>query len=75
MPTRTLASIMARLTVEQLDDAIDALALGAESYTLPNGTSVKRTSLNDLRALRADRKTQQDDAEGGLVAQYVEFGR
>jgi hypothetical protein len=64
---------MPRLTVAELDDAIDALALGAESYTLPNGTSVKRTSLKDLRDLRADRKAQEDDSEGGIVAQYVEF--
>ena len=64
---------MARLTVEQLDDAIDALALGAESHTMPNGTTVQRTRLNDLRALRADRKAQEDDAVGGLVTQNIEF--
>lgn len=66
---------MARLTVEQLDDAIDALATGAESYTLPNGVTVKRTGLKDLRELRQFRKATEDDAEGGIVSQNVSFGR
>lgn len=62
------------LTVAQLDDAIDALALGAESYTLPNGVSVQRTKLRDLLVLREQRKAQEDDAEGGIVSQYASFG-
>jgi hypothetical protein len=63
------------LTVAQLDEAIDALALGAESYTLPNGTSVSRTKLKDLLELRKLRKAQEDGSEGGIVPQYVEFTR
>lgn len=62
------------LSVAALDAAIDALALGAESYTLPNGLQVKRTSLSDLLKLREIRKAQEDDAEGGIVPQLVEFG-
>lgn len=63
------------LSVAELDDAIDALALGAESYTTPSGLTVKRTGLKDLLELRKLRKAQEDDAEGGIVPQYVEFGR
>lgn len=62
------------LTVAELDDAIDALALGAESYTTPSGLTVNRTKLKDLMELRKLRKSQEDDAEGGIVPQYVEFG-
>lgn len=62
------------LTVAQLDDAIDALATGAASWTLPNGTQVRRTEMKDLMELRKFRKAEEDNAEGGIVAQYVEFG-
>lgn len=65
------------LTVAQLDDAIDALALGAEQYTLPNGTMVRRTALKDLMALRDQRKIEAagDGGVGGIVPQCVEFVR
>lgn len=62
------------LTVAQLDDAIDALALGAESYTLPDGLTVNRTKLSDLLKLRELRKDEAT-APGGLVPQFVEFSR
>ncbi len=61
------------LTVAEIDAAIDDLATGAISHTMPNGTSVTRASLNDLRQLRKDRKAQLEDSEGGIVAQYTEF--
>lgn len=63
------------LTVAQIDEAIDALVCGAESYTLPNGQVVKHVGLRDLMALREHRKAQEDQAEGGIVPQYVGFGR
>jgi hypothetical protein len=63
------------LSVAELDDAIDALALGAESYTTPSGLTVSRVKLNDLLKLRELRKAQEDGSEGGLVPQFVEFGR
>ena len=61
------------LTVAELDAAIDALALGAESYTLPNGTSVKRTSLKDVMTLRELRKRDEENAGSDIVPQCVEF--
>jgi hypothetical protein len=61
------------LSVADIDAAIDALALGVESYTTPSGLTVKRTSLDNLMKLRALRKSQEDDAEGGIVPQYAEF--
>jgi hypothetical protein len=61
------------LSVADIDAAIDALALGAESYTTPSGLTVKRTSLGDLMKLRALRKSVEDDAEGGIVPQLAEF--
>lgn len=63
------------LTVSQIDDAIDAIVLGAQSYTLPNGVSVTKVDLDKLRKLREDRKAQEDDTEGGIEPQYVEFSR
>jgi len=63
------------LSVADLDAAIDALALGAESYTTPSGLTVTRTKLNDLLRLREIRKAQEDGSEGGLVSQFVEFSR
>jgi hypothetical protein len=63
------------LSVADLDAAIDALALGAESYTTPSGLTVTRTKLNDLLRLREIRKAQEDGSEGGLVPQFVEFTR
>jgi hypothetical protein len=63
------------LTVAELDAAIDALALGAEQYTLPNGTTVKRTSLKDVMALRELRKSEEDNAGSTIVGQMVEFGQ
>ena len=65
---------MAALTVSELDEAIDALALGAESWTLPSGVTVRRTSLDSLMKLRELRKNDEA-ADGGIVAQYVEFER
>lgn len=62
------------LSVAELDDAIDALALGAESYTTPSGLTVSRTKLSDLLRLREIRKAQENDSEGGIVPQFVEFG-
>ena len=62
------------LTVAELDDAIDALALGAESYTTPSGLTVSRTKLSDLMRLRDQRK-EEASGSGGLVPQFVEFGR
>ncbi len=63
------------LSVAELDDAIDALALGAESYTTPSGLTVSRVKHNDLLKLHELRKAQEDGSEGGLVPQFVEFGR
>jgi hypothetical protein len=63
------------LSVADLDAAIDALALGAESYTTPSGLTVSRTKLSDLMRLRELRKAQEDGSEGGLVSQFVEFTR
>jgi hypothetical protein len=61
------------LSVADLDAAIDALVLGAESFTTPSGLTISRVKLNDLLKLREIRKAQADGSEGGLVAQFVEF--
>ena len=61
------------LSVAQIDEAIDALALGADSVTLPGGGSIKKTGMADLLRLREIRKAQEDGAEGGIVPQYAEF--
>jgi hypothetical protein len=61
------------LTVAELDAAIDALALGAESYTLPNGMSVQRTKLQSLLELRKLRKEEETGASDCIVPQQVCF--
>jgi len=61
------------LTVAELDAAIDALALGAESYTLPNGVQVQRTKLQSLLELRKVRKDDETGASVGIVPQQVSF--
>lgn len=64
---------MALLSLTQLDEAIEALALGAESWTAPNGVTVKRTSLDSLLKWRDARRAADPTDGAALVPQFVEF--
>lgn len=57
------------LTVTELDEVIDALVLGAQSFTLPDGRTVQRAALADLMKLRDSRK---DEADAGIGIAAIE---
>jgi hypothetical protein len=70
MPPIATMGGMPVLTVQEIDLLIDAAAAGEESYTLPNGFTVKKPDLDRLMKLRKFRASQ---TEGELSETYAEF--
>ncbi len=50
------------LSVDTIDQAIEAIATGAQSYRLPDGTEVTRANLDSLRKLRREVEARDDQA-------------